>query len=302
MENINVDLNAYKTFYLVAKYKSFTKASQELFICQPAVTQTIKKLEAQLNIELFKRLPNGTIAITPAGEVVYYYAEKIFNLASANKAVIEKAKDASFEIINIGVPAHIGAFFLSKYLKKFNDKYPNIKFNIINKKSDEMITMLKKRELDVVIDTNMNELEDDLLTTMKILDLHSCFVCGEKYKFLANNKTIGIKELLNYPLILPGETTSNRKMIDYYFKEKGIVLSPLFEVNSSSISKQLIIEGLGIGWMIKEFVKEDIEKQILYELNVNFENILTPVSLAFNKKFNHNIIKEFIKVFKQNEN
>ena len=45
---MNIDLNAYKTFYLVAKYKSFTKASQELFISQPAVTQTIKKLEEQL--------------------------------------------------------------------------------------------------------------------------------------------------------------------------------------------------------------------------------------------------------------
>lgn len=153
---MNIDLNAYKTFYLVAKYHSFTKASQELYISQPAVTQKIKKLEDQLNIELFKRSSSGTITLTPAGEVVYYYAEKIFNLAIANKTVIQKANDASFEIINIGVPAHIGTFYLSKYLRKFNEIYPNIKFNIINKKSDEMIIMLKKRELDVVIDTNMN--------------------------------------------------------------------------------------------------------------------------------------------------
>lgn len=296
---MNIDLNAYKTFYLVAKYHSFTKASQELYISQPAVTQTIKKLEDQLNIELFKRSSSGTITLTPAGEVVYYYAEKIFNLAIANKTVIQKAKDASFEIINIGVPAHIGAFYLSKYLKKFNEIYPNIKFNIVNKKSDEMIIMLKKRELDVVIDTNMNELEDDLLATTKILDLDSCFVCGEKYADLSKSEQINLKELLKYPLILPGETTSNRKMIDYKLKERGITLSPLIEANSSSISRQLIIEGLGIGWMIKEFVQEDIDKHILYELNVDFEQVLTPISIAYNKKFNHDIIKEFIKTFKQ---
>ena len=142
---MNIDLNAYKTFYLVAKYKSFTKASQELFISQPAVTQTIKKLEDQLNIELFNRSTNGKITLTAAGKVVYYYAEKIFNLALANKIVLEQAREASFEVINIGVPTHIGAFYLANYLKKFNDKYPNIKFNIINKRSDEMIIMLKKR-------------------------------------------------------------------------------------------------------------------------------------------------------------
>lgn len=297
---MNIDLNAYKTFYLVAKYKSFTKASQELFISQPAVTQTIKKLEDQLNIELFNRSANGKITLTAAGEVVYYYAEKIFNLAVANKIIVQQAKDASFEVINIGVPTHIGSFYLVKYLKMFNEKYPNVKFNIINKKSDEMIIMLKKRELDVVIDTNMNDFRDDLISTIKILDLDSCFVCSEKYKNIARKEKIELNELMRYPLILPGETTSNRKMIDYKFKEKGITLKPLIEANSSSISRQLIIEGIGIGWMIKEFVQEDIDKHILYELNVNFEQVLTPVSIAYNKKFNHDIIKEFIKIFKQN--
>lgn len=297
---MNVDLNAYKTFYLVAKYKSFTKASQELFISQPAVTQTIKKLEDQLNIELFNRSANGKITLTAAGEVVYYYAEKIFNLAVANKTIVEQAKEASFEVINVGVPAHIGAFYLAKYLRKFNDKYPNIKFNIINKKSDEMIMMLKKRELDVVIDTNINDFRDDLISTIKILDLDSCFVCSEKYKNIADKEKIELNELMRYPLILPGKTTSNRKMIDYKFKEKGIILKPLIEANSSSISRQLIIEGIGIGWMIKEFVQEDIDRHILYELNVDFEQVLTPVSIAYNKKFNHDIIKEFIKIFKQN--
>ena len=95
---MNVDLNAYKTFYLVAKYNSFTKAAQKLFISQPAVTQTIKKLEEQLNIQLFKRSSNGMISLTNEGEVVYYYSEKIFNLAEANNEVIKKAKEASFDI------------------------------------------------------------------------------------------------------------------------------------------------------------------------------------------------------------
>ena len=297
---MNVDLNMYKTFYLVAKYRSFTKASQELLISQPAVTQTIKKLEDQLNIELFNRSANGKITLTAAGEVVYYYAEKIYNLAVANNTILEHAKSVSFEVINIGVPSHIGAFYLAKFLKKFNNRYPSIKFNIINKRSAEMITMLKKRELDVVIDTNMDDLRDDLISTVKILDLDSCFVCNEKFKNIINKDKIELDELMRYPLILPGETTSNRKMIDYKFKEKGIILKPLIEANSSTISKQLIIEGLGIGWMIKEFVQEDIDKHILYELNIDYEQVLTPVSIAYNKKFNHDIIKEFIKIFKRN--
>ena len=296
---MNIDLNAYKTFYLVAKYESFTKASQELFISQPAVTQTIKKLENQLNIELFKRLPSGKISLTPAGKVVYYYAEKIYNLSVANKTIVERAKDASFETLNIGTPTHIGTFYLTKYLKEFNDLYPNVKLNIVNKRSEEMITMLKKRELDVVIDTNMKEDEDDLISSIKILDLDSCFVCGKKYAYLAKEKKVDLSELVKYPLILPSESTANRKMIDNELKKRGLELSPLIQVGSSSISRQLIVDGLGIGWMIKEFIQDDIDKKILYEINADFESILTQVSLAYNKKFNHEIIKEFIKIFKK---
>lgn len=297
---MNVDLNAYKTFYLVAKYNSFTKAAQKLFISQPAVTQTIKKLEEQLNVQLFKRSSNGMISLTKEGEVVYYYSEKIFNLAEANNEVIKKAKEASFDTINVGVPTHIGAFYLSKYIKQFHDKYPNIKFNIINKKSAEMLKMLKKRELDVVIDTNISDYTDELISIKKILDLDSCFVCGEKYKEISFKKDLSLSELNNYPLILPGKTTSNRKMIDYKLKEKGVVVNPLIEANSSSVSKKLIMEGIGIGWMIKEFIQDDIDKKLLYEVKVDYESVLTPLSIAYNKKFNNNIIKEFINIFKQN--
>ena len=53
--------------------------------------------------------------------------------------------------------------------------------------------------------------------------------------------------------------------------------------------------------MIKEFVQEDINKNILYELDIDFDQVLTPVSLAYNQKFNHDIIKEFIKIFNEND-
>lgn len=294
---MNFDLNLYKTFYVVAKYNSFTKASQELYISQPAVTQSIKKLENQLNVELFKRTSNG-IELTKAGEIVYFYAEKLCDIASANTELLKVVKKAAFDSINIGVPTHIGSFYLIKYLKQFNSKYPNIKINIINKKTDEMIKMLEKRELDLVVDTHILNRGSSLIEIVKIKDLEGCFVCNKKVKEKINVNKICIKDLITYPIILPGKTTSNRKCIDELFLQKGIVLEPLIEVNSSTISKKIIEQGIGIGWMIKDFVKDDIEQGSLFELNIDVEDIVTPVCIAYNKNFNHEIIKEFIKLFK----
>lgn len=296
---MNIDLNLYKTFYTVAKYNSFTKAAQELFISQPAVTQSIKKLEDQLNIELFKRTSNGVV-LTKAGEIVYFYSQKICDLAIANNEMIEIAKQASFEVINVGVPTHIGSFYFISYLTEFNKKNPNVKFNIINKKSDEMIKMLEKRELDIVIDTDIYEYNVDIIDSFKINDLVGCFVCNSNLNNIIKDKKLTADELIKYPLILPGKTTSNRKSLDKIFEREGVKLDPLIEANSSTISKGIIMQGVGIGWMIKDFVKTELDNRLMFEINVNVPEVSTPVCIAYNKKFNHDIVNKFIKTFKDN--
>lgn len=293
----NIDLNLFKTFYVVASCNSFNKASEKLFISQPAVTQSIKKLEEQLDVELFKRTSTG-IYLTKAGEITYHYAEQLCNIVDANKNLASKLKEAEIETINIGVPTHIGTFYFIEFLKKFNMKYPNVKVNIVNKKSDEMIKLLEKRELDIVLDTDINNYNNKIIETYEILKLESCFVCDKSFKPNIKNKNILPYELNNYPLILPGKTTENRKMIDLFFKKKNVVLNPMIEVNSSSITRGIIKQGLGIGWMIKEFIKEDLATGELFEVRVNIEQVLTPVSIAFNSKYNKEFIKEFIKIFK----
>lgn len=293
----NIDLNLFKTFYIVAKHCNFTKASEELFISQPAVTKSIQKLEEQLNTKLFKRTSNG-ISLTAEGEIVYNYAQKLYNLVVASNNVIDDINNIQFKNINIGVPTHLGTFFLVNYLKQYNEKFPNMHINIINKSSEEMLKMLEKRELDVVIDTDMMVTENDIIIKNEILELDGCFVAGEKYKNLINKK-IDPKEINNYPLILPSKMTSNRKMLDIYFRRKNIILKPLIEANSSSISRNIILNNLGIGWMIKEFVSEDLENKKLFEIKIDIDEVAIPVSIAYNKIYTNSVVKEFINLFKK---
>lgn len=252
-------------------------------------------------MELFKRTAKG-ITLTSAGEIVYYYSEHLCNLAKANTNLISKIKSVEESVINIGVPTHIGTFYFVKYLTKFNEKYPNVKVNIINKKSDEMIKMLLKRELDLVVDTDMVNINDKTIKTRKLIELESCFVGNEKFKSLANKGVITPEELIKYPLILPSATTANRKMIDLFFRKRNIVLNPLIEANSSSISKGIINQGIGIGWMIKEFIIDDIKCGNLYEVKVDIDQVLTPLSIAYHENYVNDIVKDLIKIFDKETN
>lgn len=163
-----------------------------------------------------------------------------------------------------------------------------------------MIKMLLKRELDVVIDTDMADIVDSTIKVHKLTDLESCFVCNKKYKAVAEQDLIEPNELIKYPLILPSRTTFNRKMIDLYFKKKNIILNPLIEANSSSISRGIIKQGIGIGWMIKDFIKDDLESEKLYEVKVNIDQVLIPLSIAYHAKYTSSIVKEFVDIFQTN--
>ena len=83
----NINLNLYRIFYCVAKEKSITKASKKLFISQPAISKSLKKLESDLNTVLFIRNLNG-VSLTDQGKVLYFYIEKAYkNIVLAEQAL-----------------------------------------------------------------------------------------------------------------------------------------------------------------------------------------------------------------------
>lgn len=189
---------------------------------------------------------------------------------------------------------------MSKILKEFNNKYPDIFINIINKKSSEMIDMLIDREIDLVIDTDMKIDDNHFLEKVKIIDLDSCFVSNYDFFKKIGEDLITIDDLIKYPIILPSKTTFNRKYLNVLLEKNNSIIKPLIEVNSSSISKSLIIEGLGIGWMIKEFIEQDLKEKKLYLINVNFDNIKVKVEVAYQNKYASEATKYFLEILKSN--
>ena len=294
----NIDLNLFKIFYVTANNGSLTKTASDLYISQPAISKSLRKLEESLNAKLYERTSTG-IVLTKEGQAVYDYAKQICNMTIASKELVNSIKSIQNQTLNVGVPTHIGTFYFLEYLKQFNTKYPHVKIDIINKRSEEMVKMLECRQLDILIDTDMSSISNPTIELIKIIDLESCFVGNESFKDIASKKCLTASELAAYPLILPSSTTNNRKLIDEYFKEKNIVLNPLIEANSSSISRAIILQGIGIGWMIKEFVKDEIEQGILFEIKVDIDTVITPVSIAYHKKYTNEVVKEFIKIFNQ---
>ena len=128
---MNIDLELYRVFYIVAKNKHMTKASEELHISQPAISQSIKKLENQLGGSLFLRSNKG-MELTEEGKMFYEYIKGALELINNAENEFTSFKDLSKGEIKIGCSTTLTKLILIDAIKKFHDEYPNININITN--------------------------------------------------------------------------------------------------------------------------------------------------------------------------
>ena len=128
---MNVDLELYKIFYIVAKNKHMTKASEELHISQPAISQSIKKLEEQLGGTLFIRSNKG-MELTEEGMMIYDYVKGALELIKNAENDFTAFKDLSKGEVKIGCSTTLTKLLLIEPIKEFNKDYPNIDIKVNN--------------------------------------------------------------------------------------------------------------------------------------------------------------------------
>ncbi|MDU7362287.1 LysR substrate-binding domain-containing protein [Clostridium sp.] len=257
-------LDLYKVFCQVGKSKSFSKASKELYMTQPAVSQAIMQLEGELDIRLFNRTSKG-VTLTNEGSLLYEYVNSAINLINVGEKKILEFKDLTIGELKIGVGDTISKYFLLPYLEEFHNRYPNLKFKIINGTTLELCALIKSGEIDIAI-CNL-PIDDPSLEFITCGEVRDIFVCGEKYKGLTKKK-ISLEEMVKYPLIFLEPNSNSRKYVENFMLSNGIKISPEFELGSFDLLLEFAKINLGIACVVKEFSKDYLEQGLLYEVKV----------------------------------
>lgn len=262
---MDVNLELYRIFYHVVKAGSISKASQELFISQPAVSQAIKKLESRLGGQLFTRAPKG-ITLTPEGEVLFKYIEQGYNMIMLAESKFMEAINLDIGSIRIGASDMTLKYFLLPYLEEFHKQYPKVKIMVTNRPSPETVEFLKKGAIDFGV-VSLPLPDDDSLEIFKATEIQDCFVANERFGHLAGRE-VSIKELAEYPVIMLERNTSSRRYIDEYLSRHSVKLVPEFELATSDLIVEFACRGLGISCVVRNFAEEYIKKGMLFEINL----------------------------------
>ena len=273
---MNVDLELYKVFYVVAKNKHMTRASEELHISQPAISQSIKKLEDQLGGTLFLRSNKG-MELTEEGKMFYEYVKGALELISNAENEFTSFKDLSKGEIKVGCSTTLTKLILMDALENFHKDYPNININIVNGLTSNLINDLKLGKLDFVIFNESNVKENNLYLE-KIKELKQGFVYNPDY-YTDNVKTFS--DLNKLPLILQNGESNSRKLRDYIALQEHVKLIPRMEVVSQELISEFANIGLGIGFVIIDLANRNFKNLKELEINKTIPNI--NVYLALNK-------------------
>lgn len=260
-----INLELYRVFYFAAKLKSISKAAEELYITQPAVSQSIKQLEDKLGGQLFFRTTKG-IKLTDEGAVLYKYIEQAYSFILTAESKFSEMQNLMSGEIKIGASDTLCKYYLLTYLEKFNIAYPHINIQVTNRTTQETINLLKSGKVDLGF-INLPIEKDTHLIIKETLSLQDCFVVGEKYKFLAKEK-ISINELIKYPILMLEKGSNTRRYIDSYAENLGIKILPAIELGSLDLLAQFASIGLGAACVTKNFIKEDMKKLNLYEIKL----------------------------------
>ena len=294
-----VNLELYRVFYTVARCGSLTKAAEELYISQPAVSQAIKQLENQLGTPLFNRMHKGMELSAQGGELIFADIEKALQLLSGVEDRLSELKKSATGTLRIGASETIFQYVLADKIVEYHKLYPQVKIDLISDVSPKIIDCLKSDRCDIGFLNLPIEPDDGIRLTDSVALLDDVFVAGEAFAEL-KGKQLSVWDLQQYPLLLMEPHTIARAAVDHYAESLGVHFQPAVEVDSWGFMKKLVTEGMGIGCIPREYAMRRLESGELFELNVTPAMPSRSVGLALPKNANMPFsLRAFINLFKK---
>lgn len=274
-----------ETFIAVCEVKNFTKAGEMLGLTQPAVSQHIKKLEEELDTQIFLR-KKGEITLSQEGEIALLYAKRMHALQDKMRDKIKSAK-TNIRKIRIGITHTQESGYMIEALSKMALAYENLNITFITDTIKNLYAMLENFELDVLIieekpsnpDFNFMVLDTDMLT---------CMVSSQNP--LAQKQAITLNELKKQHLILRLPASATRVKFASSLEAIGESIDNfdvVIEVDSIATIKNLVKKDIGVSILSKGACVKELQKKSLVALPIENLSMTRETTIVYHKTFNH---------------
>lgn len=251
-----------KVFFTVSRKLSFTKAAQELFITQPAVTKHIKELEEQLGVALFTRHGNN-ISLTPGGQILSRYAENIFRTYAELENELARLSDVHKGNIVVGASTTLAQYVLPAILAQFKEAHPAVDFTMISGNSELIEQQITSGKADIAIVEGISH-HPEIMYTPFVKD--EIVLVARASSRWASKGEIRPAQLTSIPLILREHGSGTLDVVNKAFKKNKIRAKDLkveVRLESTESIKQYLLHSecaafLSIHAVLKELRQKEL--------------------------------------------
>ncbi|MFB3916126.1 MAG: LysR substrate-binding domain-containing protein [Terriglobales bacterium] len=273
-----MDFDQLETFLEVARLSSFSRAAEKRFRTQPAISAQIRALEEEVGARLLDR-SGGKVSLTAPGKVFQRYAEEtVQSRRNILTALAEMERVPRGEIV-VGANEATCLYILPEVFAEFKKQYPTVNVSISRAEH--------ARILESVIDNSVDfgiislPVSDNRLTIVPIHKDELVIVVAPGHE-LARCKEAPVSALADYPLLVP-KAGRTREAIENLFSERRMKPNISMELDSSELLKRFVAAGVGVGFISRSNVQEDVRANVLATVAMTDAQIRRDLALVFRK-------------------
>ena len=260
---MHLTLRQLKVFEAVARRLNYTRAAEELFLTQPAVSMQVKLLEDQLGLALFEQL-GKRIHLTEAGREVHAYTRTITQQLDELESVLNRMKGLSGGKLRISV-ATTANYFIPTLLGTFSRRYPDVTVSLDVTNRETLLRQLAENTVDLII---MGQPPAGFDVEAEAFMENPLVIVAPPVHALAKQKKIPLKRLQDEVFLLREPGSGTRIAMERFFAERRMHLKTGMEVGSNEAIKQSVQAGLGLGLLSRATIEQELALKRLVELDV----------------------------------
>src|SRR5712692_1139530 len=247
-----------QSFIEVARQGSVSRAAEQLFITQPALTARLKALEGDLGVELFVRTPRG-VKLTDAGRAYLPYAERALAVVAEGQQAMANLRDGNTGELLIAAAPAVSTYVLPAILKTFRAAYPSVRLGVRTGHTEEVLDMVLRGEAHIGIGRPIRHHEIELIP---VLDDEMLLVVSARHPFASRGK-VRIDELAAERLILFDRTSSYHELTSSLFRQAGVVPASVMELDNVEAAKKMVQQGLGVALLPRMALAAELKARSL---------------------------------------
>ena len=273
-----MDFDQLNTFLEVARLSSFSKAAETCFRTQPAISSQIRALEEEVGAKLFDR-SGGKVSLTQPGKAFQKYAEQQMEARKQMIAALAEMEKVPRGELVVGANEGTCLHILPEVFAEFKKQYPGVAVSI--RRSE------RAKVLENIIDNSVDfgvisiPVSDNRLTVVTIHRDELLLIAAAGHP-LARMKSASIAEAAKFPLLLP-KVGRTRDALEELFHERGLKPNISMELDSSELLKRFVAADVGVGFIARSNVVEDVKAGVLAAVPIKDAQIRRDLALVFRK-------------------